>query len=54
MRVGLQVDLAYLSPDKKELFDRVLDAGDVLVKLMAERNVAAILDNNAQELLAPR
>lgn len=44
----------YLSPDERELFDRALDAGEVLVKVMAERNVAAILDNKAQELLAPR
>ncbi len=41
----------YMSREEKELFDRALEAGEVLVKVMAERNVAAILDNKAQALL---
>ena len=40
-----------LTDDERALFNRALESGKALVETMAHRNIAAIFDNNAHELL---
>jgi hypothetical protein len=40
-----------LTDDQRELLNRALESGALLIETMTERNVAAIFDNNAHELL---
>ena len=42
---------ASLDPDQRALFERAMASGELLVRTMTERNVSAILDNKAGELL---
>ena len=42
---------AYLNDEQRELFERALAAGEMLMKVIAERNIEAIFDNAAQDLL---
>jgi hypothetical protein len=41
----------HLTEDQRELVGRALESGFALIQTMTERNVAAIFDNNAHELL---